>query len=62
MASRCTAGNLLLQYMILKGFLTQRCYTYDSFVETRGTALREHSCQGMLVFSKGPFPIPAAWM
>ena len=23
--------------------------------------LREHNCQGMLVFSKEPFPIPAAW-
>jgi hypothetical protein len=23
--------------------------------------LREHNCQGMPVFSKEPFPMPAAW-
>jgi hypothetical protein len=31
--------------------------THDSFVEMRGTLLREHNCQGMPVFSKEPFPI-----
>ena len=34
--------------------------THDSFVEMRGTMLREHNCQGMPVLSKEPFPIPAA--
>jgi hypothetical protein len=36
-------------------------YTHDSFAKTRETTLREHNCQGILVFSIAPFPIPAAW-
>ena len=35
--------------------------THDSFAKMRGIMLREHNCQGMLVFSKEPFPIPVPW-
>lgn len=60
MASRYMGGSLLL--MDFENYCNKRfIITHDSFVEMRGTMLREHNCQGIPVFSKEPFPIPAAW-